>query len=54
MVAFYKHGGELVLIKVVVMVQELAIALDKYCTAGREGRGDNIGQGSLLYESSQR
>ena len=54
MVAFYSLGGELVLIKVVVMVPELAIALDKSCRAGREGRGDNVGQVSLLYESPQR
>ena len=54
MVAFYKFGGELVLIKVVVIVPELAIALDKFCRASREGRGDNVGQVSLLYESPQR
>ena len=38
MVAFYKLGGELVLIKVALIVPELAIALDQSCRAGREGR----------------
>ena len=54
MVAFYSLGGKLVLIKVVVMVPELAIALDKSCRSARKGRGNNIGQVSLLYESPQR
>ena len=51
MVEFYKLGGELVLIKVVFIVPELAIALDNSCRAGREGIGDKVKQVSLLYES---
>ena len=35
MVAFYSLGGKLVLIKVVVMVPELSITLDKSFRAGR-------------------
>ena len=54
MVAFYKFGGKLVLIKVAVMVPELEIALDKSCRTGMEGRDDKEGQVSLLYESHQR
>ena len=35
MVAFYSLGGKLVLLKVVVMVLELSIALEKSLRAGR-------------------
>ena len=38
MVAFYKLGGELVLIKVVVMVPELEFGLYSSCRAGMKGR----------------